>query len=252
MTSATLSSKGSLDFIVDQVGLRKGEYDSLVVESPFDPHNVLVVVPPEFPEPNSREHPQAVAAAMETIFSDMKFGGMMGLFTSYRNLQHVAGHFRTRYGDSIPMFVQGEMGKMQIVDHFLREHERGRKAVILATSSFWQGVDIPGQALSVVAIDKMPFSTPDDPVMWHLERTTTTAFTRYAVPLCVIKLKQGVGRLIRRISDYGVVVLLDPRAADEKKRYHKAIQSAFPEGCYVSSSLKDVSLFLQEKANEAA
>ena len=118
--------------------------------------------------------------------------------------------------------------------------------------SKWQYLPTEAINTNSLAIDKMPFSTPDDPVMWHLERTTTTAFTRYAVPLCVIKLKQGVGRLIRRISDYGVVVLLDPRAADEKKRYHKAIQSAFPEGCYVSSSLKDVSLFLQEKANEAA
>lgn len=253
MMSATLSAKGSFEFIRGQVGLEVDEHDPLVVDTPFDPQNVLVVVPEEgFPQPNENSHPLAVAGAMLSVYQSMNTGGMMGLFTSYAGMNTAATRMREELGKDENIFVQGELGKMQIIQRFIRAHERGEKAVVLATGSFWQGVDVPGQALSVVCIDKMPFTPPDDPVMRFLEQKTTSAFSKYSVPLCVIRLKQGVGRLIRRVTDYGVVVLLDPRAANKKRKYHKAVQSAFPAGCYVSSDIEDVHKFLEEKADEHA
>lgn len=251
--SATLSAMGKMTHLVHALGLSGGSYTELIVDSPFDGGNVLVAVPPrsEFPNPDDPSFQVKIAEAVKTIFLDMPFGGMMCLFTSYRNLTSVAQALaRDRRLSSVPTFVQGQMGKMQIIKNFMEAHARGEKAIILATSSFWQGVDIPGQALSVVVIDKLPFPSPDDPIMWHMERTTRSAFVKYAVVRAVIALKQGVGRLIRRVDDYGAIVVLDPRARDEKTRYFKAIDSAFPAGCFISEDLADVATFLSEKRDE--
>lgn len=251
--SATLSAKGSLSFMTNAIGLVEGEFEEVIVGSPFKGENVLVVVPSRgsFPDPDAVGFQPAVADAISTVFDGMPSGGMMCLFTSYANLRYVAQRVANDpVFKGVPTFVQGEAGKMQIIRGFMKAYEEGQKALVLATGSFWQGVDIPGQALSVVVIDKIPFTPPDDPVMWHMERTSRTAFTRYAVPKAVIALKQGVGRLIRRVDDYGAVVVLDPRTRDPSKAYFKAIDSAFPAGCLVSEDLEDVATFLQEKEDE--
>lgn len=252
LTSATLSTNGSFKFITDQLGLKEEESEQLMVESPFKGSNMLVAIPSKgsFPEPDEAGFQQQIADTIGEMFVGMPFGGMLCLFTSNANLKFVDHHVQGDYRiDQSNVFVQGKAGKMQIIRDFKEAHERGEKALILATKSFWQGVDIPGQALSVVLIDKIPFSTPEDPVMWYLDRTTTTAFTKYAIPKAVIALKQAGGRLLRTIDDYGVVVLLDARASDRSKRYHKAVDSSFPLGSLTTENLGDVATFLMERAH---
>jgi ATP-dependent DNA helicase DinG len=202
MTSATLSTGGDFDFLAKEVGLTDDEYDGLIVPSPFDPEQVLSVIPNEsFPSVDSREFTGAVAEVVAEVSANVP-GGVMALFTSYRNLNEVRGSLATLLQPDIHLYVQGEMPKGRIIEHFKRDFDEGRKALILATASFWQGVDIAGQALSVVIIDKVPFARPDDPVMHYLERIGESAFFDYSVPKAVIALKQGVGRLIRRETDF--------------------------------------------------
>ena len=167
----------------------------------------------------------------------------MGLFTSHRNLQAVAAMMR----DAIPkelLLVQGQLPKAKIIERFKLLHKRGKNAVLLGTQSFWQGVDIPGQALSVVVIDKIPFPRPDDPVLYHLDRIGRNSFRDYSLPKAIIAMKQGLGRLIRTEDDFGCVVLLDVRMST--KGYGRSLKTSLPNGCFVSDDTKDISAFLQQ------
>lgn len=240
MMSATLSTNQDFDFIRSQFGLKADEFHVLQAPTPFNPDRVLGVIPKKFPKPNSSAHSELVAKWLHQ-FVMKGSGGVMCLFTSYKNMGRVKGMIEKQQG-GYHLFVQGELPKLRIIEQFVEAYDKKEKAIILATSSFWQGVDIPGKALSVVAIDKLPFARPDDPVMWYLDMEGRNAFFEYSVPQAIIAVKQGIGRLIRSESDFGVVVIFDTRI--HTKNYGGVFKSALPGGCFLSEDLNDVTAFL--------
>jgi len=246
--SATLSTNNNFDFIAEEMGLKHGQYEDLIVESPFDPERLLLVVP-DIPSPKQQReaHMEAVPRVIETVAKGLN-GRTMALFTSYKALQFARDYLQTRLGD-IRILVQGQMPKQRIIQMF-KEFD---KAVILATASFWQGVDIPGEDLSCLVIDKFPFAPPSDPVLKYLEKefegSDGNVFFDYSIPKAVITLKQGVGRLIRTEEDFGAVVFCDSRI--DTTGYGKQFLKAFPRGHFKSESgdLGDVIGFIQDMSN---
>jgi len=225
VTSATLSTGGRDGFahIAGQIGAASS--DDLEVESPFVHDECCVlVVPPDLPLPTGKEKdkfPDAVAELLECV-ARMTGGRLLGLFTSYRVLD--VAHRRLANA-LLPFRVmrQGDAPRTQLARAF-REDET---SVLLGTSSFWQGVDVPGRALSCVFIDKLPFETPDDPVLSAIADRDRSWFKTYMLPRAVIALKQGVGRLIRTTSDRGAVVVCDRRLVE--KPYGRQFIRAMPE-----------------------
>lgn len=245
VVSATLASGPSFKFVGREMGLAPSEYDTRLIESPFDPSRVLLVVPRGMPQPKDRDrHMSYVASVVAKVVRDLG-GRTMALFTSYKSLRTTSDHLRSLRLSGVQVLVQGEMPKSRIIETF----KRTDRSVILGTSSFWQGVDIPGQALSCLVIDKFPFLPPSDPVLKYMEDEAElegrSAFFEYSVPKAVISLKQGVGRLIRTEKDYGVVVLCDNRI--DTTGYGKQFRKAFPKGYYRSQEgdLDDVNHFLK-------
>ena len=222
-TSATLSAAGSFGFFRDRLGIPPESAD-LALPSPFSiEEQALLYIPASFPEP--REEPFCARMAEETLKVLAKTRGRaLFLFTSYRNLHQVHELIRDRL--SYPILVQGENPKRTLLNRFREEIE----SVLLATSSFWEGIDVPGEALSCVLIDKLPFEVPDDPIasarMELLEKQGKNAFLEYQTPKAILHLKQGVGRLLRSSSDRGVVVIFDIRL--RTKGYGKLFLRSLP------------------------
>lgn len=243
--SATMTDGGSFKFVSKHLGLQRGEFIEKAVESPFDPGHVLIVIPKDVPVPKRRdEHTEAVARVVERVANDLG-GRTMALFTSYRALNKVYRYLMRRMG-RVKILVQGELPKSRIIQTMRQDPH----CLILATASFWQGVDIPGQNLSCVVIDKFPFTPPSDPVLQYMEEklgmSGGSAFKDYSIPKAIISLKQGVGRLIRTESDFGVVVLCDNRI--DTTGYGKRFNRAFPKDHYrsVEGDLGDVKGFLRD------
>ena len=246
ITSATLSTSGQdLSFMAKQLGLKDKSYSEFVASSPFDGERTLAIIPEEnVIHPSNDEFPAYLAKTLYDVLMSLDRGGVLALFTSYKNLNKVK-ELISLCLPRLYLFVQGDMGKRQIIEGFKKAHEEGRKALILATASFWQGVDIPGEALSIVFIDKIPFCSPEDPVYWYLNKKDPAAFFKYSVPKAAIALKQGVGRLIRSETDYGVVIICDIRLTT--KQYGKRlINAVLPSDCFVSSDLKDIPEFFAQ------
>jgi ATP-dependent DNA helicase DinG len=245
--SATMASGNNFKFISGEMGLKPGEYESKIIGSPFDPSRMLVVVPSNAPTPKERDrHTAYVCHAVERVVKTLG-GRTMALFTSYRALKAVERHLLERQAHlpmKLQVLTQGRMPKSRIIETFKNTDQ----AVILGTSSFWQGVDIPGQALSCLIIDKFPFLPPSDPVLRYLEDMAEieggSIFFNYSVPKAIIALKQGSGRLIRTEQDYGVVILCDNRI--DTTGYGKQFRKSFPNGHYRSSDIEDVGYFLAE------
>ena len=226
-TSATLSVGG--DFRHYQAELGLAEARALSWESPFDFANqALLVVPEGMPEPNTEGYTQAVIDAAYPVIRASQ-GRAFLLFTSLRAMD--MGHERLlarlrEEGCDWPVFLQGTAGKNELLERFRSEPN----AILVASQSFWEGVDVKGEALSLVVIDKLPFNPPDDPVLAaRIERINASggnAFMEYQVPRAVISLKQGVGRLIRDETDRGVLMICDPRLV--AKSYGKRIWRSLP------------------------
>jgi ATP-dependent DNA helicase DinG len=207
-TSATLSVGGSFTFFRDALGV-PSESEEKILSSPFSfETQALLYIPSDFPEPQDpRFCPQLAREALEILMKSE--GRALLLFTSYRNMNEVYQNLR----DHLPFTVlmQGQKPKRVLLAEFKDQVD----SVLLATSSFWQGVDIPGEALSCLLIDKLPFEVPDDPMvvarMEHLSKQGKNPFFHYQVPRAIIQLKQGVGRLIRSSQDRGVIAIFDVR-----------------------------------------
>jgi len=206
-TSATLAVGGGFDHYIKRLGLTNAE--TLRVDSPFDyARNAQLYIPTGLPEPSDRDYTRAVVEAALPVL-EVSRGRAFLLFTSHRALKLAAEllHDRVDY----PLLVQGEAPRAELLERF-REHGN---ALLLGTGSFWEGVDVRGEALSCVIIDKLPFAAPDDPVLSaridSIRRGGGNPFMEYQVPNAVITLKQGVGRLIRDVTDRGVLMLCDPR-----------------------------------------
>ena len=207
LTSATLAVGGHIELFAERLGL--GDARMRVWESPFDfAHQTLCYLPPGLPEPRDRAYVSAVVSAIVPVLRASE-GRAFVLFTSHQALRRAAQALEERL--DYPLLVQGSAPR----DELLRRFRTTPRAVLLGTASFWEGVDVRGEALSCVIIDKLPFAPPDDPINEARARALKAAgrdpFMQHQLPQAVIALKQGVGRLIRDADDRGVVVLCDPR-----------------------------------------
>ena len=207
LTSATLAVGKSFDHFTHRIGMDSPK--ELLLDSPFDYwHNALLYAPPEMPEPQNVDFiPALVKAAIPVIKASE--GRTFMLFTSYRALNEAAELLKGEI--EYPILVQGDSSQADMIENF----RKLGNAVLLGTNSFWEGVDVRGEALSCVIIDKLPFASPGDPVLEarikSIREHGGNPFFEYQLPQAVIALKQGVGRLIRDDKDTGVLMICDPR-----------------------------------------
>lgn len=226
-TSATLSVRGDFSHYLRQIGLR--EADTGLWDSPFDyASQALLYVPENMPDPNAPGYTEAVVAAAWPLI-EARAGGAFLLFTSLRAMNEAYRLIQERMraaGHVFRLLLQGEKSRSELLDEFRALGD----AVLLGSQSFWEGVDVAGEALSLVVIDRLPFQPPDDPVLAAridaLKRAGGNPFFDHQLPHAVISLKQGAGRLIRRESDRGVLAICDPRLVD--KPYGRRIWQSLP------------------------
>jgi len=243
-TSATLAVARDFDHFCQRLGLL--EINSQRFESPFDYlHQALLFLPKGLPDPNSSGYTDAVVHIARQVLA-ASAGRAFMLFTSHRALRLAEQSLRGKI--EFPLLVQGEASR----DHLLERFRQTPHAVLLGTSSFWEGVDVRGEALSCVIIDKLPFATPGDPVLQarleNLRRRGINPFMNYQLPAAVITLKQGVGRLIRDHQDRGVVVLCDPRL--RSKQYGRTFLQSLPR-MPITDSLEAVNTFFDSAPHVA-
>lgn len=248
MTSATLATSSGFDFFRARVGLddAAGPVDELALPSPFDfGASALLYVPRDLPEVSDPGFVDEAAARVARLVA-ASGGGAFVLCTSVRNMRALHARLRAR---GVPrLLLQGEAPKTALLSRF-RAHG---DAVLCATMSFWEGVDVPGRALRLVVIDKLPFPVPSDPHVAArslvLEEQGENPFLRYHVPTAAISLKQGFGRLIRTATDRGVVALLDRRA--RTRGYGISLLDALPPARR-TESVEETEQFLRDLAGPA-
>src|SRR5205814_3144904 len=241
LTSATLSSAGNFRFIRERLGLDQGA--DMIAESIFDFRNQAVLyLPPQMPDPRSPQWGHAAAEEVIKIVNATK-GRAFVLSTSNAGMNEL--YERVASQIDYPCFVQGSAAKSEL----LKKFRSTPNAVLFATSSFWQGVDVRGEQLSCVIIDKLPFAVPSDPVVAARQRQIEdqggSSFYEYSVPQAVISLKQGLGRLIRSTTDRGVLAVLDPRL--RTKMYGKTFLQSLPP-CRITSDVDDLVTFFSVKS----
>jgi len=235
LTSATLSSNGSFNFIRDRLGLQNGKTETMLAPSAFDyQKQAIIYLPKTMPDPRSAEFSQMAAGEIIKILNVTE-GRAFVLATSNYSMRALYELVSSRV--NFPCFIQGSMSKEGHIERF-RETPN---AVLFATSSFWQGVDVRGEQLSCVIIDKLPFAVPTDPVVAartkFIDENGGKSFFDYSVPQAIISLKQGIGRLIRSKTDRGVIAILDSRL--RTKSYGRDFLNSLPKA-KVTSELKDV------------
>jgi ATP-dependent DNA helicase DinG len=223
-TSATLTVADDFGHFVMRMGLEDPR--TLMIPSPFDFSNCgLLYLPHGLPEPADRSYTARMLDELLPLIEASE-GRAFILFTSHRALREAADLLRQRDGFRYPLLVQGEAARSKLLEQFAELDN----PVLLGTSSFWEGVDMRGDRLVLVAIDKLPFASPGDPMLKAklvaITRRGGQAFNEYQLPQAVLGLKQGVGRLIRDHADYGVVVICDPRMTS--KGYGKRFMASLP------------------------
>ena len=222
LTSATLQIGGSFRYARERIGLDDTTF-TLAVPSPFDfPNQALLCVPGDLPDPSSRAFADASLEALQTI-CQATGGRTLVLFTSHSALRAAHQFLGPRLGGLVVLGQGLDGPRQQLLERF-RETPN---AVLLGTSSFWEGIDVVGEALSCLVIVKLPFSVPTDPVFAARSELLDDPFRAYAVPQAALKLKQGFGRLIRSTSDRGVVAILDSRLWT--KRYGETLLRSLPD-----------------------
>ena len=248
-TSATLAINEDFSHFVSRMGLPG--VVGLTFPSPYAvQENGLVYLPPDLPEPSDPLHTGAVLEAVTPLLK-MTAGGMFCLFTSHRALNNAKKWFRSnkKILGGRKLLAQGSAPR----DDLLRRFREAGDAVLLGTGSFWEGVDVRGQALTIVAIDKLPFGSPADPLMMarleFIRREGGNGFSQHQLPQAVLAMKQGAGRLLRDQDDYGVIVLCDPRITS--KSYGRVFLRSF-EPMPTTSSIDDVADFLSDRVSKGA
>jgi len=241
LTSATLSSGGQFKFIRERLGLDSSKTTGLVAPSSFDYENQAVIyLPAAMPDPRTPEFTQLAAGEIVKILN-VTNGRAFVLSTSNASMNALYELVSSRV--RFPCFLQGTMSKSGLLESF-RETPN---AVLFATQSFWQGVDVQGEQLSCVIIDKLPFAVPTDPIVAarsrFIDENGGRSFFEYSVPQAIISLKQGVGRLIRSRSDKGVIAILDPRL--RTKAYGREFLQSLPR-MRITSNLNDVGNILED------
>ncbi len=239
-TSATLAVGEDFSHFASQLGLI--ETPSHSWPSPYDFQNqTLMYLPQGLPDPADPAYTEAVINISIPVIKASQ-GHTFLLFTSHRALQIAAGIINQHI--DYPVFVQGDIPRTELLEQF-RETPH---SILLGTNSFWEGVDVKGQALSSVIIDKLPFAPPDDPVFMaraqRMQEQGKNPFMDYQLPQAIINLKQGAGRLIRDSRDYGVLTLCDPRLLS--KSYGKKFMRSLPQ-MPITHDIKKVQEFFQER-----
>ena len=222
MTSATLSTEQKFDHIIERTGFKDSR--ELLLGSPFDyPSAAVLCLPNDMPEPRSWAYQEALESAVKDAAIAAE-GRTMALFTSYSALRSTAASIRDDLkARGIEVLQQGNDGPpAQVVQRFMQSP----KAVLLGTSSFWEGVDLPGDVLSVLIVARLPFTVPSDPVFQARSELYDNSFMQYAVPQAILRLRQGFGRLIRTKTDRGAVIILDRRVT--ASRYGSAFLRSLP------------------------
>ncbi len=250
-TSATLAVGDDFSHFGSRMGL--DGVAGLTFPSPFPlAQNGLIYLPPDMPQPSDQGHTAAMLEAVTPLL-DFTVGGMFCLFTSHRALNNAKKWFKSHKSvlAGRKLLVQGDAPR----DDLLRRFRQFGDAVLLGTGSFWEGVDVRGPALSIVAIDKLPFASPADPLMMarleFIRRQGGNGFMEHQLPLAALSLKQGAGRLLRDHTDFGVVVLCDPRI--KSKQYGRMFLQCL-EPMPATSALNEVSSFFaaHERKGEVA
>ena len=239
-TSATLAVSGSFSHYQKQLGLDDAATD--VWPGPFNYlEQALFYLPEGLPQPNDSAHTRSVVELAEKLIKISR-GRAFLLFTSFRALNEAAELLKGRL--DFPMLVQGEAPRHELLQRFRQEGD----AVLLGTGSFWEGVDVKGDALSVVIIDKLPFAAPDDPVLQARSRAIRSnglnPFMTLQLPQAVVSLRQGAGRLIRSVNDKGVFILCDSRLVS--KSYGKIFTRSLPP-MKRTRDFAEVSAFLEKE-----
>ena len=239
-TSATLTVAGKFNNFNNQLGITNSE--TTIWPSPFDYEKQSLLYMPSIPvEPNHDDYNSHIANIAKEVISHSE-GRTFLLFTSYRAMHSVADALKEI--DDYPLMIQGTASKSSLLEEF-RDHGN---AVLLGTNSFWEGVDVRGEALSCVIIDKIPFASPGDPVLQAridgLKEQGGNPFSSIQIPSAVIQLKQGIGRLIRDPKDYGVLVLCDPRFLT--KPYGKLFLRSLP-AMPITQNIDDIERFFKSK-----
>ncbi len=240
LTSATLTVQGGFEHIRRRVGMRDAK--ELVVPSHFKyGEQALLYLPPDMPDPRDANFQEQAAKHIRRVL-EFSEGRAFCLFTSYQQMRDI--YERLLMELPYPLLLQGNAPRRALIEEF----RATPNAVLFGTSSFWQGVDVQGEALSCVIIDRLPFAVPTDPVvqarMRAIEENGGKPFFEYQVPSAVITLKQGFGRLIRSLEDRGVLMLLDPRI--QKQRYGRVFLDSLPP-YRITQDMAAVSDFFQKK-----
>jgi ATP-dependent DNA helicase DinG len=233
LTSATLTANGQFDFVKRETG--GAEARELRVDSPFDfREQAILVVPKMKSQPNDPGFAPEMSVHLNRILKFMG-GRTLCLFTSYRNLAACAD---AAEATGVTILRQGDKPRSKL----LKEFRKDEGTALFATSSFWQGVDIPGEALSCLAIDKIPFMNPGDALLEALQERDPACFSNYSLPKAILDLRQGFGRLIRTRSDRGVVVIFDNRLFT--KSYGGEVLASLPD-CPVHRDLDALENFFK-------
>lgn len=250
LTSATLTTRRSFAFLRERLGLAAGDLEALdeplafeerQVPSPFDfATQALLAVPTDLPaaEAGGDAFQQATARVVGDVAA-LSDGGLFVLFTSHAALRRVAELLRAAGVEGRwPLFVHGEGDRHRLLHDFVRAH----RGILLGTSSFWEGVDVPGEPLRALILQKLPFRVPTEPItaarMEAIERAGGSSFHQFMLPHAALRLKQGFGRLIRSRADRGTVVILDDRIV--AKRYGRYLRDSLPEAPLVKGPWDEV------------
>jgi DNA polymerase-3 subunit epsilon/ATP-dependent DNA helicase DinG len=223
LTSATLRTAGSFEYLRDR--LYAQEADTVAVGSPFDyKESTLLYLPSDLPEPNAPTYQTAVEQALVGLAKALG-GRTLALFTSYAQLRRTRDAILPALRQAgIEVLSQGSGGSRH---QLLASFKTGSRTILLGTRSFWEGVDVIGPALSALALVRLPFAVPSDPIVAARSETFDDAFYHYSVPDAILRFRQGFGRLIRSKSDRGVVIVLDKRV--QSKSYGQLFLDSLPD-----------------------
>jgi ATP-dependent DNA helicase DinG len=250
VTSATLSVGGSFDFVRERLGLTEPDVEPHTRVFPSSFHfedQALLAVPADFASPSEKpeEHRECAITAVKRMV-ELADGGIFVLCTSHRDVKQISTALRNAgLAARFPMLVQGEEDSRDIL---LRRFRESGRAILLGTSSFWEGVDVRGSALRGIVVVRLPFKVPTEPMTAaHCEAIAARGgdpFDTYLLPLAALRLKQGFGRLIRSATDWGAVVVADSRLA--KMRYGESIIESLPPAQRCVAPWSEVSMALQK------